>query len=335
MGGQGPASAVADAGTVPLGPARIGLVALDIDGTLIDSPRSDRIAPAVVDAVRRVREAGVPVVLVSGRTHAMMTPYRDVLAAEPVLGSANGAVVRDDHDILRRATLPADAIAWAVRIAERFDLDVMFYGVDDLSVFPVAGHLHEPGSTPEARWTRVGARLIADPVRELAGTSVVKLVFIAADEIAAERITVRVRRELPSWAGTSELARSSGGAFGLEAPGADKGSALALIAEGYGVPLDRILAIGDHENDLPMLRVVGHPVAMGNSPPQVRALTHFTTASVTEDGVALALRRHLPWAFTDEPDDPTASPAPPDGEPPGPEAEGKRHDQHIPHRDLR
>ena len=53
--------------------------------------------------------------------------------------------------------------------------------------------------------------------------------------------------------------------------GIGKGSAVAMVAAEYGLPLDRVMMVGDGHNDVTAMREVGHPVAMGNADPEARA----------------------------------------------------------------
>lgn len=69
-----------------------------------------------------------------------------------------------------------------------------------------------------------------------------------------------------------------------------KGAGLLAAMERYGLAADEIMAFGDGENDLPMLKLAGTSVAMGNSVEPVKALADYVTASVDEDGVSKALR---------------------------------------------
>ena len=75
--------------------------------------------------------------------------------------------------------------------------------------------------------------------------------------------------------------------------GVSKGEALKRVAAQMGIPLANILAIGDGENDLPMLQEAGIGVAMGNAPEDVRAGADYVTADVGAHGAALALERFI------------------------------------------
>jgi hypothetical protein len=77
---------------------------------------------------------------------------------------------------------------------------------------------------------------------------------------------------------------------GFTHEGVSKASAMRTIAEEYGIALEDVMYVGDSGNDLPALRVVGHPVAMANATPAVIAAAAQTVASDDEGGVAEALQ---------------------------------------------
>jgi hydroxymethylpyrimidine pyrophosphatase-like HAD family hydrolase len=81
---------------------------------------------------------------------------------------------------------------------------------------------------------------------------------------------------------------------GLTHAGVSKASALLVVCAAYGVSISDVMYIGDAGNDLSALRIVGHPIAMGNSDPAVIAVASHTVATADHAGVAEAL--HLAMA---------------------------------------
>jgi Cof subfamily protein (haloacid dehalogenase superfamily) len=71
--------------------------------------------------------------------------------------------------------------------------------------------------------------------------------------------------------------------------GVDKGAAVRAVAEEYGVPLDRVMMVGDGANDVPVMRIVGFPVAMGNAEPAARAAARHHVGDVDRGGLLEAL----------------------------------------------
>ena len=75
--------------------------------------------------------------------------------------------------------------------------------------------------------------------------------------------------------------------------GASKGSGLAWLLNHLSIPFENVLAIGDGENDLEMIEMVGVGVAMGNAGPKVKAIADAVVTSNDDDGVAEAIRRFV------------------------------------------
>jgi len=73
---------------------------------------------------------------------------------------------------------------------------------------------------------------------------------------------------------------------------ASKAAALRMVAEFYNVPMERVMAIGDAVNDIPMLEAAGVAVAMDNAHPAVKQIAHWVAPSNNDHGVHAALRRY-------------------------------------------
>ncbi|MBQ1622613.1 MAG: HAD hydrolase family protein, partial [Selenomonas sp.] len=89
--------------------------------------------------------------------------------------------------------------------------------------------------------------------------------------------------------GTLNAVRSNACYAELLMPGVTKATALVKLAEVLGVDISEVMAIGDAENDLPMLQAAGHAVAMGNAVPAVKAACEYETSMCEADGVAQAI----------------------------------------------
>jgi 5-amino-6-(5-phospho-D-ribitylamino)uracil phosphatase len=74
--------------------------------------------------------------------------------------------------------------------------------------------------------------------------------------------------------------------------GCSKASGMAALTQQFGVPLSQVMAIGDNNNDIEMLRRAGWGVAMGQAPLAVKAAARAVTASNAQDGAALAIERY-------------------------------------------
>jgi Cof subfamily protein (haloacid dehalogenase superfamily) len=75
--------------------------------------------------------------------------------------------------------------------------------------------------------------------------------------------------------------------------GIDKGTGIREYAQIRNIPAEEIMAIGDQENDIPMLKSAGYSVAMDNAPETVKQAAGYQTASNEENGVAKAIRKYV------------------------------------------
>ncbi len=258
------------------------LIATDLDGTLLGS--DEGVSARNLRALRAAREAGVAVVLVTGR------PPRWVrgLARELDLGTpaicANGAIVYDAEAgrILEHRPMAPELACEIVTTLRRAVPGVQFAFEMGL----VFGH--EPSyrpltSRPMPEEMRVGDAL------ELAGQPVTK-VLARHDERDAAGLAEALgealrRRSEPTWS-TPYLLE-------IAAAGIDKGRALAGICRGMGIPAESVVAFGDMPNDLSMLRWAGIGVAMGNADPRVTACAERIAERNDRDGVARVIEELL------------------------------------------
>eukprot|EP00177_Eucheuma_denticulatum_P004749 GFKZ01008633.1.p1 GENE.GFKZ01008633.1~~GFKZ01008633.1.p1 ORF type:complete len:121 (-),score=24.50 GFKZ01008633.1:35-397(-) len=90
------------------------------------------------------------------------------------------------------------------------------------------------------------------------------------------------------------LTQAQGNMLEVLPPGASKGYGVQKLLERLGVEVGDVLAIGDAENDLELLRMVGYSCAVGNALPEVKAAARFTDfRSNDDDGVAQAIERFI------------------------------------------
>jgi len=272
---------------------QIGLIAVDMDGTLLnpDSKISAKDAQALRDAAR----AGIGVAICSGR----MPEDIDYHAAEADLdcwvSGANGCRVYDapygklveEHRLDTRAALAC------------IDLLGQFKGrglVLHAGVGADVALSHVPQDEWYTQWLQKRERRGRSPAR----------FGIAALRKAAEAgihnmlVSIEGEEDDGALAEAAALFRSLAGVeitssweynFEVLPAGVNKGTSLAKLAARLGVPRERVMAIGDQENDREMLLWAGYGVAMGNAIPEIQAISRFVTADNASHGVAEAVGR--------------------------------------------
>ena len=261
-------------------PLPIDLIALDLDGTLLDA--RDGISTVNRRAVRRALASGVRVVLVTGRgADAAARVVHELNLNLPAI-CAHGALTKDflSGRTLGHIPVPLAHALPMVRYAEDHGLDVAVYLEErflrmqgtTLHMEDMRGpHWREVRSVSEAltfapTFLRFMGRRAAQRMRE---------VFA--------HLPLHFKNEV--WGDFEECAVTS--------PDATKEQALARLCGDLEIPAARVLAIGDSRNDVPMLQWAGIGVAMGNAPAEVREAVGLVTSACECDGVARAIERYV------------------------------------------
>lgn len=276
----------------PAGAPRFRLVAVDLDGTLLDGKK--QIADPDREALERADRLGVTLAVITGRRFAEVELLTGGVPEGAYLAGHGGALVRRRGVTIAEVPVPRAAAAEAVAAAVRLSMITL---VSDRDA-GVRISAPDPGSERLRRYlatVRPPPRFVPelsfaeDPLHVvLAGTPEdCRRAEHELREVIGDRV-VLARTEYPA------PARSAGlGLLDVLGPGADKGTALERVAEDAGVPREETLAIGDNWNDLSMLRAAGRGVLMANAPPELRALGFDRTAAHTNCGVARALERFV------------------------------------------
>ncbi|GIJ50067.1 haloacid dehalogenase [Virgisporangium aliadipatigenens] len=259
-------------------PARVKLVATDLDGTLVRGDRS--LSPrtvAVLDALP------VPLVIATGRPVRWLFNVYEQLSHKPIAVVANGAAVYDPErdELMHSAPLSAEELAHACAVLREAVPEAAFAVERDGGRTLLHEAAHQIGP-----WERANEALLA----ELVNAPAAKL-LVRAGRRDADEFTALVGAALQ---GAYEATHSSSsGLVEISAAGVTKASGLAWVAARLGVEAAEVVAFGDMPNDVPMLTWAGTGVAVANAHPAVLAAADEVTASNEDDGVALWIEKNL------------------------------------------
>lgn len=281
-----PAAGGRDAAETGRAPGGYDLLVCDLDGTLLgDSMILD---PALVEAFHRAAARGLTISLATGRMPAAADSYRDELGITAPVIYYNGAVVRGGGgpDLLS-LTLPRGVLRRAWTTISQAPVHPIFYRDDRLfcaeRTLPVRRYCEEEGLTVD---------VIDDP--DFLGLGA----FIKSLLIGHPRDLDVVREELtPLVAEHARLVRTRRDYLEIIPVAASKGAALARLAAHLGVPIERVVAVGDQENDLEMLRAAGVGVAMAHAPEPVRRAADRVAPVAAEGGLLRVLGELFPERF--------------------------------------
>jgi Cof subfamily protein (haloacid dehalogenase superfamily) len=258
---------------------RIKLVVSDVDGTLVTPDKE--LKPATIAAAQKLKNAGIGLALVSSRPPRGMTFLMPELGLDGPFAAFNGGMVFSRAgEIAARRTVDPDAAREAAIYLAGQGVDVWLFTDETWYLTDPDG----PYVPREKRTVRFDPTRIDDFTPYFAHVG--KIVGSTRDFDLLERC----EGELQTRIGTAANARRSQAYYLDVTPlGADKGDAIAALADTFGVPLSEVAALGDMSNDVPMFRRAGLAIAMGNATEPVKAEAHCTTKSNVEDGWAAAV----------------------------------------------
>lgn len=268
---------------------RYPLLALDLDGTLLDAAR--RITPRSREAIRRARERGVTVLLASARPPRSMRRFHEELELTTPLIAYNGALVWDptaSAPLLHTTITPEAARTLVTFLRERNpSVNLSLECGDRWYIDALTDDIRRAVEEYEVELPHgVGC---LEQVLSAEAEAISKILFRGAAGDAAAIL------ELLPPSLSRELEITTSGDFFCEvmAAGATKAAAIAWTASHLGIRPDAAMAIGDSLNDIPMLRAAALGVAMGHAPSAVLEAADVVTAPNTDEGVARAIERYL------------------------------------------
>ena len=271
----------------------IRLIAIDIDGTLLDP--QFRISARNLSALQNAHANGIEIILATGRRHDYAMPVARELGLPVWLISSNGALIRSSAgETFYADRLPASTAIKLIRHMEDFRGNAVITfdrpGHDALVLERV-----DELTRSISRWIETNSAyiryvspledaLVEDPIQAMYCGTVERM--IAAQErlsqagFLSEITILRTQYDHRDLCILDVLNRDC-----------SKGHALRRWAERHGIPREQVMAIGDNYNDLEMLEYAGLPIIMGNASEELRQSGWKVTASNAESGVAAAVEQ--------------------------------------------
>jgi 5-amino-6-(5-phospho-D-ribitylamino)uracil phosphatase len=273
---------------------KIRLVALDLDGTLLDP--YGKLTPAVSQAVGRLTQrSGLRTVLCTGRRFRTALPHARALGLDGAIIVNNGAVVKDlaSGQTLQQAYLPPalfhDVIGH-VRLhgPPLVYLDTYHDGIDVVTERTDQAHPFQ------REYLDDNGQFIAI-VEDVSGSGPEGVIMIStmADADSLEKLRRGAHERFGERIQTHSLINKNyqGQILEFLSPTAGKWRALERLATSWEIRPSEIAAVGDDTNDAELLRSVGLGIAMGNALPEVRAAAARVVRSNAEGGAAEALEQ--------------------------------------------
>ncbi|MRH44591.1 HAD-IIB family hydrolase [Aquibacillus halophilus] len=236
----------------------IRLIALDMDGTLLDADH--RVSDENKKAITEARNKGVEVILSTGRHYSTCNEYAKELGLSSYLITVNGSEIwTASGELVDRQLLDLSLIQLLVDLHKKHNTSVWMISTEKVWRGEV------PDNLDAHQWLKFGF--------DIEDEQVMKLVM---DELEINE--------------SFELSNSSLTNIEVNAAGINKARAVEKVCHHLGITMDQVMAIGDSLNDIKMIEEAGLGIAMGNAQTDVKDVADWVTSKHTEDGVAKAIR---------------------------------------------
>jgi len=265
--------------------ANIRMIVMDMDDTLLSDDHE--VSPQNRKAIEQAQQAGIVIVLASGRpTPAMKAIADDLnLKNEGYVISYNGAYVTDwsNQKVLFDTCLTKYEHDLIVDTAHAHSCNLHTYVNGDI----VTDEMNE--------YTDIEAQLTGMPINlvgnlKTAVTGSVPKVLMVAEPTKLKRIETILTR---TFAGRFTISISKPFFLEFTNKAVDKSAGISVLCEALGIAKQDVMAIGDSYNDLTMIRDCGTGVAMGNAPAEIKAIANVETLSNIDHGVAYIIEQVL------------------------------------------
>jgi HAD superfamily hydrolase (TIGR01484 family) len=238
------------------------LLALDMDGTLLNEEKLISIPNrnAILDAL----EAGVTVIFSTGRGIQSATPYAEELGLRTPMVTVNGGEVwKAPGELLKRHFLSAELIRSLHELAVKYDTWWWGYAVEGM--FNTEKWAEDLDSL---QWLKFGYY-----TEDLAVLSEIRGIVEAWDLL--------------------EITNSHPSNIELNPKGVNKASGIEEVCKYLGISMSEVIAMGDSENDIAMIREAGLGVAMGNAQESVKLIADITTVTNEEHAIARIINEYV------------------------------------------
>ncbi len=268
------------------------LIAIDMDGTLLNN--EEKISKRNKEALHRAIEAGIHVVLSTGRLLRSALYYsKSIDLGNPVV-ACNGAVVScgDEDKLLYEKTLRTESVEKLIQLAEENNIYYHFYDKNTFYSRKLDEKItkHHESYRDNLKKQQINLKLLEDPLKILREEKpkIYKFVFIEDDK----NKLLHFREALKSIEGIN-ISSSWHNNVEVMNKGVSKGEGLKQLCKKLNIDRSQVVAIGDNENDVSMFQVAGLAVAMENGEDIVKEYSHVITDTNDQDGVAKAIEKYV------------------------------------------
>ena len=263
----------------------IKLIALDVDGTIMD--KNFNISSQVKTAVKKSIEKGIHVLIATGRMYSATVPIAKHLGLKTPLIVYQGSLIQEFYEsdrILMHHTVPSDVSLQVIKDLREYGIQINAYLNDKLYIENESAILVEYAAKRNITLYKVDN---FDNIDKFEPTKILGMHYDT-------ELIDKVRNELKEkYKNLINITKSTPNFCEFVNNNCSKANSVLFLANKWNIDQSQIMAIGDQENDLEMLKIAEIGIAMGNGDKGLQDMADYVTESVDNNGVAHAIEKFV------------------------------------------
>ena len=258
------------------------LLFTDLDDTLLNTDGS--ISEENIAAVKKALKHGCKVVICSGRSNMSIEKFNKTLGIKDYTIGYNGGIIYKGDEVIICHYLEKQLVCDIIDFCRSYKVDLQLYQDNQLWLD------NETQRTKDYCLRSVLTPRVVDDLK-LHLTDRVNKVIILADH----DILKKLEKNMPNHISDNCCTFFSHNyLFEFNPPGITKGTAVKELADYLKIPLSQVIAIGDNENDIPMIKSAGLGIAVKNAiTPALESADYITTNTNDNNAVAEVIDKFI------------------------------------------
>lgn len=267
------------------------LLVVDMDGTLLNS--SKKVSHETRQVLEELKNIGVNIAIATGRIYTTVKAYAKDLKIEAPIIACNGAVIKDinNNKTIYSNHISEENCYRILEICKRYGTNCYLYSEDTIFAEKLEklGKYFIKMSKTQKEEDKIKVEMVNDS-REVVsrGEKIYKFVIFSDDSKSVEFAKEEILKSLDL-----EVYKSTSDFLDVVNKGVCKGSGIRNLANIFDIETEEIIAVGDNENDISMIKYAGLGIAMGNGVDEIKKVADYITDTNDNDGLAKALRKFV------------------------------------------
>lgn len=259
----------------------IKMVVFDVDGTLFDFKTSS-ILTSTIEAIKKLKEKGIYVVIASGRCHYGLGKALNDLKMDYIIAKSGSVLVDKDNNVISRYDFSKEQVEELINFCHDNDAGLIFKFIDHMYIYQYPEKI---GWIQRQMNSDIGK----EPFRDCYSQDRHLIDLPQACCVHAD--PDKVKEHFDNHPSISFIQYSYDG-YDVVNKGINKGVGLKNLMEYLHLNNDEVMYFGDNYNDVEAMSMVKHGIAMGNSVDKIKELAEYVTDSCDKDGIYKALKHY-------------------------------------------